>query len=163
MKHPFTTTILITLLVLQGCSVNKKYGNYINPWRFWTPMITLNADSSFSYIAINNSGVAYDTSKIDYGILIRQKNFQTCYDSTYGRYALNRDTVSFMYHTDTLPGKNGCYSDRPGRMLWKGNKLYIVYALGQVWKRKEHYFKWTKGKAAILFDTSLRKSLAPIP
>lgn len=153
MNRFLQTIIVITFFALFSCSTSKrKFGNYVNTWRYWTPMIVLKKDSTFEFISINNNGIKYDTSKAEYGsLIIRTKNFQTCYDSTYGKYILNRDTVKFFYVTDTLSGSNNCFSRRPEKMLWEGKHLYFVNASGAVLKQKEHYFKRTKGKAYTLY------------
>jgi hypothetical protein len=153
MKLSLSAITIITFLALLSCSTSKKkFGNYINTWRYWTPMIVLKEDSTFEFISIDNSGVKYDTSKNEYGgLTITTTNFQTCYDSTYGKYILNNDTVKFIYLTDALPGTNGCFSRRPQKMLWQGKNLYFVNASGAVLKQKDYYFKWTKGKAYTLY------------
>lgn len=135
-----------------SCTSSKRYyGNYYNPWRFWTPLIVLNEDSTFEYVAIDNNGIKIDT--IDFtseSILTRIVQFQKCIDSTYGFYSLHNDTIQFSYKTDTLPGTNNCFSFRPNRMLWQGKNLYFVLPNGMVWKQKEYYLKLKKGKPAVI-------------
>jgi hypothetical protein len=153
MKLTKTICLLASsLIILVACSTNKRhYGNYFNRARYWGPMFTLNADSTFAYVCRTNIGEMVIQQETAEGMATVKSDNYIFEDSSYGRYSLRGDTLLLQYHTEEIMGPYNGFNIRTKRLLWKRRKLY--YFFGQTDEpvmQKEYYMRWNKYRVANL-------------
>lgn len=155
MSNPMKTVYKLTLLILlasqSACSQTKHFGNYFNKWRYWGPMFTLKADSTFDYIIWTNAGSVTTTKQVDYGTITTTTDNYIFSDSSYGKYKVINDTVFFDYATKEMGGDFNGHNIRPTKLYWKGKSLYYIHPqTGAVLRQKEYYMTWRKWKVSNL-------------
>jgi hypothetical protein len=146
--QPLKLTILFLLLV-SACTAQKRhFGNYYNKWRYWGPMIVLEANSTFEYTERTNVGTVTATKQVDNGFLTTTTDSYIFADSSYGTYRVINDTLYLTYETEEVKGDFNGYNIRPKKLYWKGKSLYYIHPqTGAVLRQKKYYMTWSKWRA----------------
>lgn len=159
MKIVNKSILLILLASQSACSQTKHFGNYFNKWRYWGPMFTLKADSTFGYIIRTNAGTVTTTKQVDYGTITTTTDNYIFSDSSYGKYKIINDTVFFDYATKEIEGDFNGHNIRPTKLYWKGKSLYYIHPQNDaVLRQKEYCLTWSKRKASNLSRADERYS-----
>ena len=139
------------LAVQTGFAQSRHFGNYFNKWRYWGPMFTLNADTTFNYIIRTNAGTVTTIKQGEYGTVTNTSDSYIFSDSSYGTYSILKDTVLFTYATKEIEGDFNGHNIRPKKLFWKGKSLYYIHPqTGAVLRQKEFYMTWSKWKVSNL-------------
>lgn len=141
--------LILFLISAQTClGQTRQYGNYFNKWRYWGPMFTLKADSSFDYTIRTNAGTVTITKQDSISTSYITTESYIFKDSSYGTYTIINDTVFFKYATKEIEGNFNGYNGRPAKLLWEGKSLYYIHRVtGAVLRQKEYYLTWSKKRA----------------
>lgn len=155
MRNPMKTAYILTFLFLvasQSCfAQTRHFGNYFNKWRYWGPMFTLKADSTFDYIIRTNAGKVTTTKQGNYGTITTTTDSYIFSDSSFGTYKIIKDTVFFSYATKEIAGDFNGHNIRPTKLYWKGKSLYYIHPqTGAVLRQKEYYMTLSKWKVSNL-------------
>lgn len=155
MRNQMTTVYKLTFLILLTSQVassqTRRFGNYFNKWRYWGPMFTLKADSTFNYIIRTNAGTVTTTKQAEYGTVTTTTDSYIFSDSSYGTYKIINDTVFLNYATKKIEGDFNGHNVRPTKLYWKGKSLYYIHPqTGAVLRQKEYYMTWSKWKVSNL-------------
>jgi hypothetical protein len=148
MKTVNKLTFLLLLATQTSIAQTRHFGNYFNKWRYWGPMFTFKADSTFDYIIRANAGIVTTTRQTDNGTITTTTDSYIFSDSSYGTYKIFRDTVYLNYSTTEIAGDFNGHNIRPTKLYWKGKFLYYIHPqAGAVLRQKEYSMKWSKWKA----------------
>jgi hypothetical protein len=150
--------IFLLLLISQASFSQKRhFGNYFNKWRFWGPMFTLKADSTFDYITSTVAGKIITTRQTEYGVITTTTDGNIFTDSSYGKYTILKDTVFLNYATKEIEGDFDGANIRPTKLFWKGKSLCYILQNGFVLRQKDYYMSWSKWKVGNLSKTNETK------
>ena len=152
MRNPMKTVYKLTLLLMlvsQTCIAQPRhFGNYFNKWRYWGPMFTLKADSTFDYILRTNAGTVTTTKQGDHGTITTTTDSYIFSDSSYGTYKILNDTIILHYATKEITGDFNGHNTRPTKLYWTRKSLYYIHPqTGAVLRQKDYYMTWSKWKA----------------
>lgn len=151
MKTSCKLTFLILFIAQVAGSQTRHFGNYFNKWRYWGPMFTLKADSTFDYILRTNAGKVTTTKQDEYGTVTTTTDSYIFSDSSYGTYKIFKDTVFFTYTTKEIDGDFNGHNIRPTKLFWKGKSLYYIHPqTSAVLRQKEYYMTWSKWRVSNL-------------
>jgi hypothetical protein len=152
MRNPVKAVYKLIFLFLFASQASfvqtRHFGNYFNKWRYWGPMYTLKADSTFDYVVRTNAGTVTTTKQGDYGTITTTTDSFIFSDSSYGTYKIVNDTIFLRFRTEEIAGDFNGHNIRPTKLYWKGKSLYYIHPQnGAVLRQKEYYMTWSKWRA----------------